>query len=437
MWKIFIIISILFSPFLFNSAYAEVNQPGKGGFPDEKCKESTLKNYKKNFEQAKSEGKNFVMYASINETGCTSHNTYTKVGKEISNKNHKYAYKKCKKKAKKFTEGDCFIFAINDKIVWESYEEILVVKKKNDSDDLESMPFFLEEDKKAGRYFKDQPDISNDFQVHVVYTLYKDSKDKEGDINGKVEELMRIADDWIYKTTKKSNKESNTFNGEGQRLKWDRREDGKLDISFLRLNVTKKRFNGCKWSCGNIFGKSIVHGGFNDPKKIYVNFGDFAYKDWAYAAGYPIFNIFSKMAGNPLRKSEVGYFILHEILHSMGGINYCSPNYMNGHNTKRTSDLMSSNGDGTNHTLDPNNDDYWGHDNKTCPDLQDSVFFTPTSDTPFSPFEVTCLPKEKWKITKHDYDKNNLFEPGDSDCFYGRTDIDVPWKKELGVIERN
>ena len=123
-----------------------------------------------------------------------------------------------------------------------------MVKKKNDSDDLESMPFFLEEDKKAGRYFKDQPDISNDFQVHVVYTLYKDSKDKEGDINGKVEELMRIADDWIYKTTKKSNKESNTFNGEGQRLKWDRREDGKLDISFLRLNITKKRFNGCKCS---------------------------------------------------------------------------------------------------------------------------------------------------------------------------------------------
>ena len=121
----------------------------------------------------------------------------------------------------------------------------------------------------------------------------------------------------------------------------------------------------------------------------------------------------------------------------MGGINYCSPNYNNGHNTRGTSDLMSTNGDGTNHTLDPKNDDYWGHSNKTCPDLHDSVFFTPTSDTPFSPFEVTCLPKEKWKVTKHDYDENNLFEQGDSDCFYGRTDVNVPWEKELGVIQRN
>ena len=36
--------------------------------------------------------------------------------------------------------------------------------------------------------------------------------------------------------------------------------------------------------------------------------------------------------------------------------------------------------------LDPKNDDYWGHNNKTCPDMQDSVYFTPTSDTPFDPF---------------------------------------------------
>ena len=44
-------------------------------------------------------------------------------------------------------------------------------------------------------------------------------------------------------------------------------------------------------------------------------------------------------------------------------------------------------------TLDPKNDDYWSHKNLSCPDLHHSVYFTPTLDTPFAPFEVTCLSK--------------------------------------------
>ena len=59
---------------------------------------------------------------------------------------------------------------------------------------------------------------------------------------------------------------------------------------------------------------------------------------------------------------------------------------------------MSNNGDGRNYSLDPKNDDYWGHNNKSCPDMQDSVYFTPTSDTPFDPFEVTCLPKKNGNL---------------------------------------
>ena len=80
--------------------------------------------------------------------------------------------------------------------------------------------------------------------------------------------------------------------------------------------------------------------------------------------------------------------------------------------------MMSQEGGGTNLSLDPKNDDYWGHNNKSCPDIQDSVYFTPTSDTPFDPFEVACLPKEKWKITNHDY-KNYADRRGDDhDCYY-------------------
>ena len=73
---------------------------------------------------------------------------------------------------------------------------------------------------------------------------------------------------------------------------------------------------------------------------------------------------------------------------------------------------------------------------KTGKDMQDSVYFTPTSDTPFDPFELTCLSKDKWKVTKHDY-KN--FEPEEGkgyQCFYSRGDVYVPWKNELGIIQR-
>ena len=50
--------------------------------------------------------------------------------------------------------------------------------------DSDTTPIILDSDKKLGRFFEDQPDVNDDFQVHIVYTLLKDSKDKEGDING-------------------------------------------------------------------------------------------------------------------------------------------------------------------------------------------------------------------------------------------------------------
>ena len=193
-----------------------------------------------------------------------------------------------------------------------------------------------------------------------------------------------------------------------------------------------------KWgTCGNVFGRSIINNGMNNPKKIYFNFGDFTHKDWPFSGGFPIFSVFSKHQKKwPLNNKEVGYFILHEILHAMGGIYKCSPNFTEGHNTKKTKDMMSRSGDGTNHTLDPKNDDYWGHNNKTCPNMQDSVYFTPTSDTPFDPFEVTCIPKEKWKFTKHNYE--NIYDRGEGgDCFYARDDVEAPWEKEFGIFQRN
>ncbi|MDC1080204.1 hypothetical protein OAS15_03450 [Candidatus Pelagibacter sp.] len=109
-------ILILIFTILFSSiAHSGLNEVGSGGFYQEDCKETILGDYKRSYEQAKSDGRDFIMYVSISEDGCSSGASMPMYG--INKKGHKSAYKSCKKNAKKFTKADCFIFSINDEIV--------------------------------------------------------------------------------------------------------------------------------------------------------------------------------------------------------------------------------------------------------------------------------------------------------------------------------
>ncbi len=45
-------------------------------------------------------------------------------------------------------------------------------------------------DEKPGRFFEDQPDVTDDYQIHFNYLLAKDSEDRELDINGKMEKII-------------------------------------------------------------------------------------------------------------------------------------------------------------------------------------------------------------------------------------------------------
>jgi len=99
------------------------------------------------------------------------------------------AYKKCVKNSAKYNiQEDCFIFAIDDKIVWNLDGPGPAKPKK-----LESAESKAEKEKQAqldkrpGRFFEDQPDVNDDYQVHFFYVLAKDSKDKEIDVNGWLE----------------------------------------------------------------------------------------------------------------------------------------------------------------------------------------------------------------------------------------------------------
>ena len=68
-------------------------------------------------------------------------------------------------------------------------------------------------DEKPGRFFEDQPDIE-EYSTHTIYLLTKDGKDKEWDVNGKIEKLTFKVNKMFEKLTaknKKSNKQAQTF----------------------------------------------------------------------------------------------------------------------------------------------------------------------------------------------------------------------------------
>ena len=87
-------------------------------------------------------------------------------------------------------------------------------------------------DEKPGRFFEDQPDVTDDYQIHFIYFLAKKTKDNERDINGWIEKEVKKIDDLFFKMT-----------GNKQRLKFDYRQDGKLDISFVRMDRKAKKLS--------------------------------------------------------------------------------------------------------------------------------------------------------------------------------------------------
>ena len=56
-------------------------------------------------------------------------------------------------------------------------------------------------DDKPGRFFEDQPDINDDFQIHFIYMLDKDGKDNQWDINGKMERELEELNEEMFRLT--------------------------------------------------------------------------------------------------------------------------------------------------------------------------------------------------------------------------------------------
>ena len=56
-------------------------------------------------------------------------------------------------------------------------------------------------DEKPGRFFEDQPDVTDDYQIHFNYLLAADSEDREMDINGKMEKILLEVNEVMLKAT--------------------------------------------------------------------------------------------------------------------------------------------------------------------------------------------------------------------------------------------
>ena len=237
-------------------------------------------------------------------------------------------------------------------------------------------------DEKAGRFFEDQPDTTEDHQIHFNYLLAADSEDREWDINGKMEKILLELNKAMLKATAEHKK----GDGIARKYNFDYRADGKLDITFIRMDMKQKELH--KWANNDIIPFLNKVKGQKNVKKHYYNFADFNNVDGGEAGvGYGTTYLKNKSNGGDENKILV---TLHEFHHSMGGGYNCVPGMNdNVHYTNRDKEAQLNRSRKLGST--------YAHKKPDCPQLQDVAFLTPTSKTPYDPYEINCL----FKIGKY------------------------------------
>jgi len=378
-------LAIFVLAFLFSgNANAGVNEPGSGPItPIEAVKNV----HKQQLEEAKKKKSHLIYYVSTDESDNWAYFAF--YAKKINEKSHKKAYKKCMKYADEHTQEDCFIFAIDDKIVWNLDGPAKPTKPK-ESESAESKAEQEKQaqlDKRPGRFFEDQPDVSDDYQIHFIYLLTLDGKDSELDISGWIEKRVNRVNDKFLRISAKNKKS----NGIGQQFKLDMTEEGKLDVTFVRMNVSKKQLDVPDYPTEMIYFY-LRQKGFNNPKKVYATFAGFKSKHGNSDGGegyVPMMIIYApavKTYGQP----DMDLVILHELFHTQAAAYGCGKRTYKGSHVKG-SDILAS--DTVTSSLDSRNDTYYRHDIEGCPDLAKSVFVTPTAEDSWDPYDVFCRKK--------------------------------------------
>lgn len=380
---------IFFLLFIFTTNLnADVKEAGSDPLPTEMLE--NIKNSLNNTLQ-KYKGKEVLFYISFDKEKLQKGEIHWNSGyssfKKINDKSHEKTYKACLKYGKKKKiNDDCYLFAINDKIVWDLSKPYKEKKEKiiSYSNQKNELQFLNREDDKINRSLVDREDSTIDHQVHFIYAILKNGKDKEWDINGYIEKLALKVNENFLKWSSQ-NKKSNSI---GQKFKYDFLKNGKLDISFARLNLTRKQIDEPDHPNGLIY-KELFKQGFNNPKKVYAIISGFNSKHGNSDGGEggPLFTILYGPAIKSYGSKGMEIVILHELFHTQGAAYDCGKRTYRGAHVKG-SDVLGS-GDVTT-KIDSKNDTYYKHGIEGCPDLADSIFLTPTSKNPWDPYEVFC-----------------------------------------------
>ena len=381
--KKFLVIVVL--TFLFSSnANAGVNETGSGPISSILDVKGV---HKEHLEKVKNKNQHLIFYVSTSESGGWA--GWALHAKKINEKSHKKAYKKCMKFADEYTQEDCFIYAIDDKIVWNLDGPAKPIESESAEAKAEQEKQ-AQIDKKPGRFFEDQPDVNDDYQIHFNYLLAFDGKDREWDINGKMEEILLEMNEKMLKATA----ENEYSGGVGKKYKFDFRKDGKLDITFVRVDKRRKKF---PYEPNDYFARFLYDKmKMQNPKKIYYNFADINHPTDGGEAGVPMGSSFLKNKHVKIKKKII-LITLHELHHAQGGGFACVPGMGdNGHySTKREGYQLST---GT--RLGPT----YIHKVEGCPELVDSVYLTPTSDQPYDPYQLLC----KNKLGRYNHPKADI-----------------------------
>ena len=377
-----VVLGLLFS----GNAYAGVNEPGVTSIAgcDRGLKFQHKKLIKKHIKELIKKNQTGVLYASCN---YDLYSWAANKGKDLE-KLHKKTYKQCMKSAKKYTGKECYLYAVNEEIVWKydkAKASTIAKTKIAEAKALEEKNVKM--DTKPGRFFEDQPDVSDDYQIHFIYLVTLDGKDTELDISGWIEKRIKTVNKKFLKMSAKNKKS----NGIGQQFKLDMTKEGKLDVTFVRMNVLKKQLNVPDYPSKMIY-HYLRKKGFDNPKKVYATFTGFKSKHGNSDGGegfVPLMVIYTpavKTYGQP----DMDLVILHELFHTQAAAYGCGKRTYKGSHVKG-SDVLAVNT--LTSSIDSQNDTYYRHDIEGCPDLAKSVFVTPTAEDSWDPYDVYCRQK--------------------------------------------
>ena len=433
MKKFLLILGLIFLSII--SAKAGLKEVGK--INSLQCAIGTLDAYKEAKEYRDANPK---MHTVIYMACDGSNYSWNWGGHKNLNSIHKKSFKECTKSSKKQGNGECFLFAINDEVVWELSEDKAkaldqtlskTLSKMNEHDEekytgwAHPYDFVNPEDKEfvkyteqkkltfknpkddiLGRFLYDQEDVTDNYQVHAIYVLASDSKDKQYDVKGVIERIVLNGNKHFKNKTKE------------KQFRLDLTKDGKLDVSFLRLPITKKQLN--KHEDGTVFiAAETVRNGFYHPKKLYTIFYQDAYKrEWGQVGDAILETPTGKVevvGGVTYLGSEMGTKDamnphLHELFHALGFVQLCAPKAVIEKNSRWgkndhlsfANDIMSDRDSGSKN-IDIKRKQYYGHSNKDCPmDLRKSVFLEPTEqDAQLEPRTESCKMTRWVKIYNH------------------------------------